>query len=398
VFIGFTGFTVVMPFLPIYIHDLGVRDVGEIAFWAGMSLGATPAVTAVLSPFWGRLADRMGRKIMVVRSLGSCVVVFAAMAYVTEAWHVFALRLVQGLFAGYGPLALAMAADSSPPDRVASSIGMVQTAQRLGPALGPVIGGAIAQTVGLRGAFLASAFFYLIGFLLVLIFYREVQPASRTSEGGAGTGGSPRPARVPFRRMLAIEHFPLLMLVVFGLQFADRSFGPILPLQLAATGVPLARVPFVSGLMFSLAAGTGALGNTVCGALLRRAAPRTIIAFGTGGAGLAAIAFVFVPHLGALYLAAALFGVSIGVAQTAAYTAGSHATPPEARGAGFGLLSSAYLTGIAVSPIVAGLLGRASIAAVFVCDAVILTALAAVVSRRMRVSPAGAATAGAGPG
>jgi DHA1 family multidrug resistance protein-like MFS transporter len=70
-FIGFTGFTLVMPFLPLYFQQLGVHDVGEIALWSGLSLGATPAVTAILAPFWGRLADRFGRKIMVERSLAS---------------------------------------------------------------------------------------------------------------------------------------------------------------------------------------------------------------------------------------------------------------------------------------------------------------------------------------
>ena len=83
-FIGFTGFTLVMPFLPLFIRQLGVSDVGEIALWAGVSLGVTPAVNALVSPFWGRLADRFGRKIMVVRSLAACVVAMGAMAFVTR--------------------------------------------------------------------------------------------------------------------------------------------------------------------------------------------------------------------------------------------------------------------------------------------------------------------------
>ncbi len=133
-FIGFTGFTLVMPFLPLYFQQLGVTDVGEIALWSGLSLGVTPAITALMSPLWGRLADRVGRKIMIERSLVSFVIVMAAMAFVTEAWHVFALRAIQGLFAGYGALALTMAADAAPRDRMAFAIGTVQTAQRIGPA------------------------------------------------------------------------------------------------------------------------------------------------------------------------------------------------------------------------------------------------------------------------
>src|SRR4029450_12844009 len=132
-FIGFTGFTLLMPFLPLYFQQLGGRDGGEIARWSGLSLGVAPALTALLAPFWGRLSDRFGRKIMVERSLVSFVVIMAGMAYVTRAWHVFALRAVQGLFAGYGALSITMAAESAPRESTAFAIGIVQTAQRLGP-------------------------------------------------------------------------------------------------------------------------------------------------------------------------------------------------------------------------------------------------------------------------
>jgi Major Facilitator Superfamily. len=89
-FMGYTGFTLVMPFLPLFIGQLGVTDVGSIAMWTGLSLGITPALTALLSPAWGRLGDRYGRKIMVERSMISFVVLMTAMAFVTRAWHVLA--------------------------------------------------------------------------------------------------------------------------------------------------------------------------------------------------------------------------------------------------------------------------------------------------------------------
>src|SRR2546425_8501337 len=83
-FLGYTGFTLVMPFLPLFIGQLGVTDIGEIAMWTGVSLGVTPGLTAILAPAWGRLGDRYGRKIMVERSLISFVVLMAAMAFVTR--------------------------------------------------------------------------------------------------------------------------------------------------------------------------------------------------------------------------------------------------------------------------------------------------------------------------
>ena len=166
-FLGFAGFTLVMPFLPLFIAQLGVTGVGSIAIWTGVSLGITPGLTALLAPAWGRLGDRYGRKIMVERSMISFVVLMTAMAFVTRAWHVLAIRIVQGIFAGYGSLSVAMAAESAPRDRMPSAIGLVQTAQRLGPAVGPVIGGVLAGLVGLRRAFLVTALLYAIGLAVV---------------------------------------------------------------------------------------------------------------------------------------------------------------------------------------------------------------------------------------
>jgi MFS family permease len=367
-----------MPFLPLYFKLLGVNDVGDIAMWSGLCLGVTPALTAMLAPFWGRLADRYGRKIMVERSLISFVVVMGALAYVQRPWHVFALRAMQGFFAGYGSLTLTMAADSAPRDRMAYAIGFVQTAQRLGPAIGPIVGGGVAQLVGLRHAFLVTACFYLVAVLLVVFMYDEHQ-ATHVELA--------KDERVTFRSMLAFENFILLLAVVFGLQFIDRSFGPVLPLFVTELGTPAGRVPIVAGVLFSIAAGTGALGHHFCGRLLRRTSARRVIAgsaaVGAGGT----FVYVLARSPWILVLGTPIFGVAIGVATTAAYTAASSIMPAAGRGAGFGLLTTASLAGLALSPIVNGILGATSIRAVFVLDTVAMLALAMMVSRLMIVAP-----------
>src|SRR5687768_15818323 len=137
-----------MPFLPLYIRQLGVTDIGEIALWTGVTLGVSPAIAALTAPLWGRVGDRFGNKLLVQRSLISFIAVMTAMAYVTRPWHLFALRAIQGFFAGYGPLTLSMAALSAPREKMAVAIGTVQTAQRMGPAIGPVIGGVLAPIFG----------------------------------------------------------------------------------------------------------------------------------------------------------------------------------------------------------------------------------------------------------
>lgn len=383
---GFTGFTLVMPFLPLYFGLLGVTDVGEVALWSGLSLGVTPALAAILSPVWGRLADRFGLKLMVERSLLSFVIIMTATAFVTRAWHVFALRAVQGLFAGFGSLTLTMAAESAPRDGLESSIGSVQAAQRLGPTLGPVIGGTIAQFVGLRRAFLLAAAFYAIAFLVVLTLYREAPRPVRAARDEAGR-------RVTFRSVLAFQHFLLLMAAIFCLQFIDRSFGPILPIYVAQLGVSQGRVPLLAGLVFSIVAGAGALGHQLSGRVLHRRSPREVMVASCTVSAAGVLAVGLAPGVGTLMLAGGCFGVGLGVAMTAAYGVAGRVIPPGARGAGFGVLTTASLSGIALSPIFSGLLGAASIRAVFIFDAVALAALTWVVARLLgdATGPAGSA-------
>jgi MFS transporter, DHA1 family, multidrug resistance protein len=374
-FIGFMGFTLVMPFLPLYFHQLGVEDVGRVAMWSGLSLGVTPALTAILAPAWGRLADRFGRKIMVERSLASFVVVMSAMAFVTQPWHVFALRAFQGLFAGYGALALAMAADSAPPGKMPQAIGTIQTAQRLGPALGPVFGGTLAAIVGLRHAFFVTAAFYLVAFVLVLVLY---------DESAAHAHAAPKEETAPavtFRNVLAFENFLLMAGVIFGFQFVDRSFGPVLPLFVGELGTAASRVAFVSGVLFSIAAGAGAFGHHICAALLQRRTASQLIAWACGCAAAGAAVYVAARGTPWLFAATPFFGLAIGVGTTAAYTAAAAVIPANVRGTGFGLLTTASLVGLAVSPIVCGLLAASSRRAVFALDVVFLAALAIVVHR-----------------
>ncbi len=388
-FMGYTGFTLVMPFLPIFIGQLGVSDVGRVAMWSGLSLGVTPGLTAVLAPAWGRLGDRYGRKIMLERSMASFVILMTATAYVSRAWHVLAIRTVQGLFAGYGSLSVAMAAESAPRDRMPQAIGLVQTAQRLGPAVGPVIGGILARLVGLRRAFMVTALFYALGLVLVHVMYDERANASaggaspddpeRTSDGGAASATT----RVTFRNVLAFQNFLLMMVVIFGLQFVDRSFGPVLPLYIAQVGVPSERVELVSGVLFSIMACTGALGHHFCGKLMRRYPTRLVIA---GGTAAAAIGCAWLALSGSFWLmsaASAVFGIGIGAAMTASYSAAGSVIPAGAHGTSFGVLTTASLVGMATSPFVAGLLGGTSIRVVFFVDLAIMAVLAIVVRKTM---------------
>jgi MFS family permease len=377
--IGFTGFTLVMPFLPLYIAELGVTDVGEIAMWTGLTLGATPTVTAISAPLWGRVGDKYGSKLLVIRSLTAFILTKAGMAFVTAPWQLFALRALLGVFAGYGALTISMAAQSVPRERMARAIGAVQTGHRLGPAIGPVIGGLLAPLVGLRNAFLFAAAFYAAAMVLILVVYKDppINRADHANRGGWEVISS----------LLRLPGFVLALFVIFGLQTVDRSFGPVLPLFVAQVGVEPQRVPIVSGILFSLGAVSAAFGSQLAARLLLKRSAKHVIVTGTAAAAVALATIVIAPTLGIVAASMVAVGLAIGVATTSIYSVAGALLPADAHATGFGIMTTASLIGLAVSPVVAGFIGGSGLRYVFVADVVLLIVLAVLVARRLRSEP-----------
>jgi len=377
--IGFTGFTLVMPFLPLYIAELGTTDVGEIALWTGLILGATPTVTAISAPLWGRVGDRYGSKLLVIRSLTAFILTKAAMAFVTAPWQLLALRALLGVFAGYGALTMSMAAQSAPRDQMAHAIGTVQTGHRLGPAIGPVVGGLLAPLVGLRNAFLVAAAFYLVAMLLIIFVYQE--PLDRQAPKKARGGWE------VFRHLVRLPGFLLALFVIFGLQTVDRSFGPVLPLFVAQVGVGEARIPLVAGVLFSLGAVSAAFGSQLAPRLLRRQTPKAIMVSGAVTAAVALSAIVVAPSVWGLGVAIVIAGIAMGSSTTAIYSVAGGLLPADAHATGFGIMTTASLLGLAVSPVAAGLIGSAGLRIVFVADVFLLALIAVLIWRRLRTPP-----------
>jgi DHA1 family multidrug resistance protein-like MFS transporter len=378
--IGFTGFTLVMPFLPLYIAELGTTDVGEITLWTGLILGATPTVTAISAPLWGRVGDKYGNKLLVIRSLTAFILTKAAMAFVTAPWQLFALRALLGVFAGYGALTISMAAQSAPRDKMAQAIGTVQTGHRLGPAVGPVIGGALAPLVGLRNAFLVAAAFYVAAMLLIIVVYKDPIDATAAKKVRGGWE--------VFSQLIRLPGFLLALFVIFGLQTVDRSFGPVLPLFVSQVGVEGDRIPLIAGVLFSLGAVAAAVGSQLAPRLLQRRTAKRVIVSGTITAAIALGAIVVAPSVWILGMAIAIAGVAMGSSTTAIYSVAGGLLPPDAHSTGFGIMTTASLLGLAVSPVVAGLIGSAGLRIVFVADVFLLLLLGVLVIRGLRTRPA----------
>jgi MFS family permease len=179
VFIAFVGFQFSAPFMPLYVRELGVTDPAQVALWSGLLAAVTPAVSGLLAPVFGRLADRFGRKMMLIRSLAGFTVIIAAMGLVTSVHQLLIARIVQGLFAGFSPMAMAVASVSAPRDKVSVAIARVQGAQLLSVAVGPAVGGVVASRLGIRPAFFVTAGLCAVSLIALIMLFREAEPLER---------------------------------------------------------------------------------------------------------------------------------------------------------------------------------------------------------------------------
>ncbi len=155
----FTGMAIsqILPFLPLYIQQLGVESHQALTLWAGLTFSVTFLVSAIVSPMWGSLADRKGRKLMLLRaSFGMGAVIFLQ-AFVTQAWQLLLLRALMGLTSSYIPNALALVASQVPRERSGWALSTVSTGQISGVLAGPLLGGLLADWLGLRSVFLVTS-------------------------------------------------------------------------------------------------------------------------------------------------------------------------------------------------------------------------------------------------
>ena len=149
-FIAITGGGMVFPFLPLYIRELGVEDTGDTALYAGLSNMTFGLSMFLFSPVWGALADRYGRKRMLLRAYFAAMIIMTLPAFLTNVWQFLFVRALQGAFTGTVPAAASLIASTTPPEHVAYSMGLLQVALSIAGTVGPLIGGLLADSIGLQ--------------------------------------------------------------------------------------------------------------------------------------------------------------------------------------------------------------------------------------------------------
>ena len=233
--------SLVVPFMPIFVEQLGVEP-SQVTFYSGLAISVSAISAACVSPLWGILADRYGRKPMMIRAGLAMTITMGGLAFVPNVYWLLALRLLNGVFTGFVPNATALIASQVPKDKSGYALGTLSSGVVAGTLTGPFVGGMIAEVFGIRNVFLmVGGFLFLAAILTILFIKEDFQPVSKEKA-------------IPTKEIFTSVKYPYLLLNLFAtsfvIQVAAQSVGPILALYIRDLGQN-ENLLFVSGLIVS---------------------------------------------------------------------------------------------------------------------------------------------------
>ncbi|TCU19244.1 multidrug efflux MFS transporter [Rhizobium sullae] len=368
-FTTIVAMTLLLPFLPLYVEELGVGDHAAIVQWSGIAYGATFFAAALVAPLWGRLGDIYGRKLMLVRASLGMTIAISLMGMAGNVWQLVALRLFVGLAGGYASGSVVLVATQTPKDRSAWALGVLSSGIMAGNLVGPLIGGALPPVIGIRGTFLAAGSVIFLAFLATAFLIEEEKSPARKQAAKASGGWSAIPDKGPVVAMLATGL--LLML-------ANMSIEPIITVYVAQLVENQGQVTMTAGIVMSAAALGSILSASRLGKLADRIGHWPVIAGTLAVAGLLLVPQAFVTEPWQLIVLRFLMGIALGGLLPCITAVIRHSVPDSAAGSILGLSISTQYAGQVAGPVLGGFVGgHIGMRAVFLGTCVLLLAGAA---------------------
>jgi DHA1 family multidrug resistance protein-like MFS transporter len=383
------GFSLVFPFLPLYVAELGVATRGSVAFWSGMVFSAQAVTMMVSSPIWGAVADRYGRKPMLVRATLGGAVMVVLMGFAQSAEQLVLIRIVQGMLTGVVSATSALVAATVPKEKSGESLGLIQTGIWVGVAVGPLIGGLVSVALGYRASFWITGGALALAGVAVIFWVREdFEPLSVQKRVNFWEG---------YKKLLRAPDMASLYSVSF-LQSLGRSVTmPIMAFFFVELLSSSEGAVVMTGLSMGAKAAVGSVSAIYLGKLSDRIGHEKVL---TAGAVIAVLVYLpqaFVANVWQLLFLQALTGVSAGAIMPATSALLNMRTPQGAHGTTFGLGNSVSSGGRIVAPILgAAVYPLIGMRGVFALNTVVYVVLALVALYIWRKSAArvtfGAAT------
>ncbi len=332
------GVSQLAPILPLYFHDLGVQTPEAMSLWSGLATGATYIIVCLAAPFWGRVADKKGRKITLIRSSFGMALCNILIAFQTTPEGVVLIRLVQGLVSGFYSASITLIASESPIERTGWALGLLASANLAGSLIGPLLGGYIADTVGIRNDFIiVGALMGLAGVLATIFIHENYVP-------------QPNPEKLSIRKLK--EQIPefnsivALCVASFIYAICIMSLQPVISVYIKGI-VPsdTENLAFIAGTVFSAMGIAQLMSSSPLGKLVDKIGPRKVLVVSLIYVGILNIPQAYVSDVYQLAIIRFLQGFGLGGMLPALNTYLSSKTPREFTGQVFSYNQSCLFFG-----------------------------------------------------
>lgn len=348
-FFSIMGFSFVMPFIPLFVRELHVPE-KLVPIWAGLTITGSGIAMSIMSPFWGYVADRRGRKMMVQRAMFGGSIILAAMGLVQNVYQLMGLRILQGAITGTISACVALVASVVPKNRMGFSLGLMQMAVFLGGSIGPYLGGMMADHYGYRAPFGVTGGVLLVGGLLVLFGAKErFTPPSNEARAAFA------PSRVLLRQPAVLG-----LLGVYFLMNVSMSFvGPIFPLFVEDIIRRPREAAGETGILLAVSGLASAVAAVIVGRLSDRAGHRGVLIVSTVLTGALSVPHFWADTMTQLLLLRIAFGLAAGGMMPAMNALVANVVPRSNIGQAYGFTATASALGWAIGPLIGGLAAAA---------------------------------------
>ncbi|MCC5463900.1 MFS transporter [Pelosinus baikalensis] len=341
-----SSYTMVIPFLPLYLLDIGVSQ-SDVNVWSGIIFSISFFVSAIMAPYWGRHADKSGKRRMIMRAGFSLAVVYFLGAFVRNPVDLLLVRILQGFANGFVPASMAIIASSVPKEKMGFSLGVMQTTLLMGGILGPLMGGSLSHFFGMRLSFVIAAGIIFLGTVGVGILVKEPVNNEPPSEGSMLDD-----LKIAFHNRKLVE----MLLLLFGAQMISMTLQPLITLYVAELQGNMEGVALTAGIIYSMAGIAGAISAPMWGKLGQKKGFIQILVIAFIGAGIFNMGQFFIVNIYQFSVLQFFFGLFIVGVYPAINTIAVNSTDKAFQGRIFGLTTTANHLGSMVGPLVGGMI------------------------------------------
>lgn len=314
------SFSLVMPFMALYVEELGVRG-SAVEIFAGLSVAISALASGLVAPLWGELADQHGRRVMMIRASVVMTFTMGALAFVPNVWWLLVMRLLNGLFAGYIPNSTALIASQVPREKSGYALGTLSTGMIGGSLIGPSIGGFLAETVGMKNVFLVTGGVLLLVTVLTIFWVKEeFTPVAKQDL---------LPTKDVISRVSNRQILLGLFITSFILQISVQSIAPILTLYIRELNGSSGNLMMISGFIVSAVGLSAMLSSGVLGKLGDKIGSHRLIIIGLIYSFIIYLPMAFVKTPLQLGLLRFMLGFGSGALMPSVNSLLSKITPPE---------------------------------------------------------------------